>query len=189
MIQIADRSRTDNEQIRIIDSRHLESKTDRSRTDNGQITDRSWSTTSNPNPDPDPDPDPDPKNTPLTPHGGAPSQALKEGQHEGTDAGSAAPIPFAEIIAYLNDKTGKQFKASTRETQRHIRARWGEGFRLHDFKRVVDNKASAWSSDPKMADYLRPQTLFGTKFEAYLNEGKTKRREVPIGGQFQKHDE
>jgi uncharacterized phage protein (TIGR02220 family) len=77
---------------------------------------------------------------------------------------------IVEIVAYLNLKSGKNFKETTKETKRAIGARWEEGFRIADFKRVIETKCAKWKSDEKMADYLRPQTLFGTKFEAYLNE-------------------
>lgn len=79
-------------------------------------------------------------------------------------------IPFDEIISYLNKKTGKNFSPKSKETQRLIRARCNQGFQLSDFIQVIDKKCAKWLTDPKMIDYLRPQTLFGTKFEAYLNE-------------------
>lgn len=79
-------------------------------------------------------------------------------------------IPYQEIISYLNDQAEKNFKFSTDSTKKTIKARWNEGFCFEDFKKVIDIKCSKWKSDPKMMDYLRPQTLFGTKFESYLNE-------------------
>ncbi|MBI5591973.1 MAG: conserved phage C-terminal domain-containing protein [Deltaproteobacteria bacterium] len=79
-------------------------------------------------------------------------------------------IPFAEIIEHLNQKTGKNFRANSKGTQSHIRARFAEGFSLAEFIKVIDKKSAKWACDPKMADYLRPETLFGPKFEAYLNE-------------------
>ena len=78
--------------------------------------------------------------------------------------------PYQEIIEYLNEKTGKAFKPQAKETQRHIKARWNAGFGVDAFRQVIDNKVAKWATDPKMADYLRPETLFGTKFESYLNE-------------------
>jgi len=78
-------------------------------------------------------------------------------------------IPYGDIVSFLNEKTGKSFKSTTSATQKFIKARWKEGFRLQDFKTVIENKASDWQRDPKMAEYLRPQTLFGEKFESYLN--------------------
>jgi uncharacterized phage protein (TIGR02220 family) len=80
-------------------------------------------------------------------------------------------IPFQKIINHLNDKTGKAFRPTTPKTRQIIQARWREGFRLADFESVIDTKTDQWRGDPKMVEYLRPETLFGTKFEAYLNQG------------------
>lgn len=79
-------------------------------------------------------------------------------------------IPYVEIVDYLNDVAGKNFRHSTKKTQTLIKARLKEGFTVDDFKRVIDNKTKEWKHDPKMSKYLRPETLFGTKFESYLNE-------------------
>jgi uncharacterized phage protein (TIGR02220 family) len=77
-------------------------------------------------------------------------------------------IPFSEIISYLNEKTGTNFKPNSDTTKRHIKSRWNEGFRVGDFKKVIDSKFCEWGKNPDMIQYLRPQTLFGTKFESYL---------------------
>ena len=74
------------------------------------------------------------------------------------------------VVDYLNKKTGKSFRATSAKTKKLISARIKDGFTVSDFERVIDNKTSEWSSDPKMEKYLRPETLFGTKFESYLNE-------------------
>lgn len=79
-------------------------------------------------------------------------------------------IPFSAIIDHLNEKAGTRFRASTPKTQAHIRARWHEGYRLDDFIRVIDVKCDEWLDDTKMRKYLCPDTLFGTKFEKYLNQ-------------------
>jgi uncharacterized phage protein (TIGR02220 family) len=79
-------------------------------------------------------------------------------------------IPYAEIIAYLNSKTGSNYKAETQLYRKHIKARWNEGFRLEDFKKVVDVKCKQWLTDPNMVKYLRPETLFSPKMNSYLNE-------------------
>ena len=75
-----------------------------------------------------------------------------------------------DVIDYLNEKIGARYKASSAINKRLIDARVKEGYKLDDFKRVIDNKVFSWSQDQKMSKYLRPQTLFGTKFESYLNE-------------------
>ena len=84
-------------------------------------------------------------------------------------------IPYVEIIDYLNLKTKSHYKYNTNKTRDCIIARWREGFRLEDFKKVIDNKSKEWLGDPKYENYLRPETLFGNKFEGYLNSKSTKR--------------
>lgn len=79
-------------------------------------------------------------------------------------------IPYKEIVEYLNDKAGRKFRHTTNKTKTSIRARWNEGFDLEDFKRVIETKVSEWDSDPEFNKYIRPETLFGTKFESYLNQ-------------------
>lgn len=83
-------------------------------------------------------------------------------------------IPYVEIINYLNDAANKNFKNTTSSTRRNIKARWNEGFRLEDFKKVIDIKTTEWKHDPNMNRFLRPDTLFGTKFEGYLNQKPAK---------------
>lgn len=79
-------------------------------------------------------------------------------------------IPFEEIVSHLNEKTNSNYRHTTKATQNLIKARVNDGFELDDFKQVIDTKSSQWLNDKEMTKYLRPQTLFGTKFESYLNE-------------------
>ena len=80
-----------------------------------------------------------------------------------------------EIIDYLNLKANTNYKYTTSKTQTLIKARYNEGFIIDDFKRVIDNKVSEWK-DTDMAKYLRPETLFGTKFESYLNQKEKEKK-------------
>lgn len=73
------------------------------------------------------------------------------------------------VIEHLNAKANKAYKATTAKTKTLILARKKEGFGLDDFKKVIDTKAKEWRGT-EMDKYLRPETLFGTKFEGYLNE-------------------
>lgn len=79
-------------------------------------------------------------------------------------------IPYADIVNYLNEKTGSQYRSTTRKTQNLIKARFNDGFKLDDFKKVIDSKTDEWYNNSKMNKFLRPETLFGTKFESYLNQ-------------------
>lgn len=82
----------------------------------------------------------------------------------------------AAIVNYLNVKCGTSYKTSTKKTQSLINSREREGFILEDFYRVIDNKTKQWLNTD-MEQYLRPETLFGTKFESYLNQSERKRNQ------------
>lgn len=93
------------------------------------------------------------------------------------DSGATEKIPYDEIVSMLNEATGKAFRPSTPKTRAAIRARWSEGFRLPDFKAVIEGQTAKWRGDAQMEQYLRPETLFGTKFEGYLNAAPKARPE------------
>lgn len=71
-------------------------------------------------------------------------------------------------IAYLNQVTESNYKYVDKNTI-PINARFNEGYTLDDFKIVIDKKVAEWKNGD-MAKYLRPETLFGTKFDGYLNQ-------------------
>lgn len=77
---------------------------------------------------------------------------------------------YKEITDYLNRVCGSKYKHSSNKTQSLIKARLNEGFTVDDFKTVIDKKSGEWLNDDKMSKFLRPETLFGTKFESYLNQ-------------------
>ena len=82
-------------------------------------------------------------------------------------------IPYSEIISYLNEKANRGFK-NVDANKRLIKARWKEGYKLEDFQKVIDNKVLDWTgktiNGQPAEKYLQPSTLFGTKFDNYLNE-------------------
>lgn len=75
---------------------------------------------------------------------------------------------ITEIVDYLNARVGTKYRPNSKETKKHINARLEEGFTVEQFKEVIDKKANQWIGT-EMEQYLRPSTLFGTKFESYLN--------------------
>lgn len=75
---------------------------------------------------------------------------------------------YIYIVDYLNEKAGTKYKSSSKKTQTCIHARLAEGFTVDDFKTVIDKKCADWTNT-EWEKYLRPETLFGTKFESYLN--------------------
>lgn len=92
----------------------------------------------------------------------------KKTEREDVTSGKTDRIPYSEIVAHLNQATGRNYRHTTKKTRSLITGRFNEGFTLQDFKAVVDDRVRRWQHDLKMAEYLRPETLFGTKFEGYL---------------------
>lgn len=82
-------------------------------------------------------------------------------------------IPYKEIIEYLNHSVGSNYRYTTSKTQSLIKARYNEGFTFDDFINVIEKKKSEWLNT-EYEKYLRPETLFGTKFEGYLNQNEIK---------------
>lgn len=79
------------------------------------------------------------------------------------------PIPYKEIVDYLNQKLGTKYRSTSQKTRKLIKDRFDDKFTLEDFKIVIDKKVFQWQGT-QFSDYLRPETLFGPKFEGYLNQ-------------------
>ena len=80
---------------------------------------------------------------------------------------------YSLVIDYLNKKANTNYRPTTKNTQSFINARLKEGYTVEDFKKVIDSKSKEWLNTD-FEKYLRPATLFGTKFENYLNEANKK---------------
>lgn len=106
--------------------------------------------------------------------------------------------PCAEVVDYLNEKTGKNYKLSAKKTREYINARFNDGYTLDDFKTVIDNKVSEWKGT-NMEQYLRPSTLFApSHFDEYLNQdakkspkksGQTRQRSVDFEKKVTEYEE
>lgn len=84
--------------------------------------------------------------------------------------------PTDLIIGYLNARSGKHFRTDTEYIRQLIAARWAEGYRLEDFRKVIDAKVKDWTGTP-YAKFIRPATLFSEHFEDYVNQGEERRQE------------
>src|SRR5699024_466744 len=87
-----------------------------------------------------------------------------------TTSRNSTRVPYKEIIDYLNEKTGRNYKHKAKINQRVIKARMNEDYIIEEVKSVIDKKTDEWNNDVKMKEFLRPETLFGTKFDRYLNQ-------------------
>lgn len=91
---------------------------------------------------------------------------------EGGEGGNRNSNLVSRVIDVLNEVTDSNFRHSTKSNVKFIQARINEGYTFEDFKEVIVHKNAQWKDDPKMRSYLRPETLFGSKFESYLQETK-----------------
>lgn len=76
---------------------------------------------------------------------------------------------YINIINYLNNKCNTRYRYNTPNTKKHINARLNEGYTEQDFYTVISKKSDEWLGT-EQEKYLRPDTLFGSKFESYLNQ-------------------
>ncbi|SEO81588.1 conserved phage C-terminal domain-containing protein [Denitrobacterium detoxificans] len=90
----------------------------------------------------------------------------------GKERDAATIAAVTDAVDHLNEKTGKAFRPTTASTVRHVSARLRESYTVDDLNAVTDLKCSEWLGDPRMAQYLRPETLFGPKFEGYLQQAR-----------------
>lgn len=99
---------------------------------------------------------------------------------------ASSTISVKEVVDLLNQKLGTSYRSASRKTISLLEARFKEGFnKLDDFALVIDQKKDQWQNDGKMAKYLRPETLFGPKFESYLQEAQLEQTD-PLEGYFKK---
>ena len=95
------------------------------------------------------------------------------------DNGQGRPGCYTQAshaMAFLREKTGKRFQ------DRRPNGEVSKGFQLAvnlfkkgytdtNVRQVIANRCLKWHGDPKMAEYLRPETLFRlSNFESYLGE-------------------
>lgn len=79
------------------------------------------------------------------------------------------------VLDYLNDvRDSSRGYSNTASNLSDIKTRIKEKFTMDDFKKVIDYKNAQWKKDTKMSKYIRPSTLFGSKFNEYLVEAETR---------------
>lgn len=81
------------------------------------------------------------------------------------------------VLSYLNDKAGTSYKTDDVNSVRLITGLSQKGYTEEQMKTVIDKKVGSWLGDPKVEQYLRPSTLFGPKFEQYLSEPDSARKQ------------
>lgn len=97
----------------------------------------------------------------------------EEVKEEDKEVTSPEDFVCEQVVEFLNRESGSFYRKSGSKTKTLIKARIKEGFTLENFQQVIIHKVATWGNDPKMKEYLRPETLFGSKFESYLNVARS----------------
>lgn len=75
-----------------------------------------------------------------------------------------------EVLNFLNEKTKRAYRPVD-DNLRLIMARLKTGATVMDCRQIIAKKTREWKGNIKMAEYLRPETLFNSiKFEQYIGE-------------------
>jgi uncharacterized phage protein (TIGR02220 family) len=82
-----------------------------------------------------------------------------------------------KVIQYLNTNAGTDFKKELYANDEQMLKLIEVGYTYDDFKQVIDKKIKDWKGT-QYETYLRPYTLFSTKFETYLNEKRTSKNKL-----------
>ena len=94
------------------------------------------------------------------------------------------------VIEKLNTEADRKFRKGG-ASRKSIQARLNDRFSKDDLFLVIEFKTAQWLDDPKMSEFLRPETLFqASKFEGYLqaaiawhNNGRPPHEPPPINQQ------
>ena len=75
-----------------------------------------------------------------------------------------------EVLGFLNEKTGRAYRPVD-SNLKLIMVRLRTGVTVMDCRQIIAKKTREWKGNPKMSEYLRPETLFNaSKFEQYIGE-------------------
>lgn len=86
-------------------------------------------------------------------------------------------IIIYRIINYLNSITSSEYKPILFADNEDLHKLIDAGYEFKDFKQVIEKKWNDWKGT-KYEMYVRPSTLFGEKFENYLNEKSTNKNKL-----------
>lgn len=90
-----------------------------------------------------------------------------------------------KVIEHLNKIAGTNFRYTSKLNRSKINARLNEGYKLDDFIDVINKKHKEWQGT-EFERYLCPETLFGNKFEKYLNQKEIVKKEISTPEWFDK---
>lgn len=73
-------------------------------------------------------------------------------------------------LAIWNEETGQLIGNLPQRAVMGLRRAYDSGRTLDDVRQVVRKKHAEWKDDARMSKFVRPSTVFGDKFDEYLNQ-------------------
>ena len=100
------------------------------------------------------------------------NEEKKDGRAQSADCRQGYVLEYLpdiyDIVDHLNGLAGTNYRRNAQETVRLLTGLFNDGYTAADVMRVIDLKCAEWKDSP-YEKFLRPSTLFGEKFESYLN--------------------
>lgn len=81
-----------------------------------------------------------------------------------------AAVFATEALAAFNEITKSDVHDMSGDAWCGLRRIFESGRTIDDVRAVVEKKYAEWKDDPKMRKFVRPSTLFGERFDEYLNQ-------------------
>lgn len=84
---------------------------------------------------------------------------------------SSNDLLIDETIRYINLRTGRNFKITTKDNRKYLNARIKDGATPEQIRYVIDVKCAEWLHNEEMRNNINPKTLFREgNFDRYVNQ-------------------
>ena len=88
---------------------------------------------------------------------------------------SSTSTILKDVLNLFNEYEGyERYHANNEQDTVEILDKVNKGYDFEEFKKVFKKKLSEWGCSEKMKSFIRPKTLYGSRFEQYLKESEIK---------------
>lgn len=88
---------------------------------------------------------------------------------------SSTSTILKDVLNLFNEYEGyERYHVNNEQDTVEILDKVNKGYDFEEFKKVFKKKLSEWGCSEKMKSFIRPKTLYGSRFEQYLKESEIK---------------
>lgn len=88
---------------------------------------------------------------------------------------SSTSAILKDVLNLFNEYEGyERYHVNNEQDTVEILDKVNKGYDFEEFKKVFKKKLSEWGCSEKMKSFIRPKTLYGSRFEQYLKESEIK---------------